>query len=239
VTTDANGRNHTPAGVRTGGQYATQQRGEPEVRLDPADTITRPAHPLDDPTWARGERPLPHSGTQVAADGVDLSQEPHVQAVVDAVLDSDLSRVHSDRTARGTFDSWHKTALREAQEAAQTEPEKARHLRTFAAGLEHGMLAMLSNTSQVRDEYVVARVQRELGSPPIRSMFTRTRAEMVSKRTSKASRQEWADLVASLPDGPMRRGVLVAGAVMAGQDGSWGMRTDAAKVMGAPHIYPA
>lgn len=213
------------------GKFARKPHAETDVRLD---SVTSPVAPHHNdwtaPEWADGTVPPDGDVERRDLSGV-LDDEESVNSIVEGVLSSALQRARADHAANSTMSSWMYWAQAEAR---AHEPGSAQEQRfaQFAAGMEHGIVAIMSNTLEVRDEYVVARLQREMGSPPLAGLALRARREMTSKRSSRQSRQEWADTVRGMPDGPMRRGMLVSGAVLAGQDGWWGLRRSPQAVLG-------
>lgn len=144
---------------------------------------------------------------------------------------SHLASARADHAAQRTVTSWQDWATGHARAAVPGSPAAQRY-SDFESGIRHGVMALYSGTAEIRDDYVVTRLQRELGGAPVNGAFHTVRREMTSKRTSKASRAEWADAVRTAPTEAMRRGILTAGLALSGQDGWWGLRADPEATVG-------
>lgn len=217
-----------PAGTRIGGRFAAVERAEADVNLDApgrVDQVCGSHPPMDDPIWAAGMH-APNPGLHLARPSrADLTDPVVEEDAITSVQVSRLSQGRADHATGRTVRGWLSWAA-DRGKAESPGSEAAQRYEAFAAGVQHGVLALMSSTAEVRDEYVVARIQRELGAAPMPGAWVRARREMTSKRTSKASRDEWASMVRAMPQGPMRRGALTAGLALSGQDGWWRLRED-------------
>ncbi|WP_251153645.1 hypothetical protein [Cellulosimicrobium sp. Marseille-Q4280] len=228
-------QSRVPAGVTTGGQFSTTARAEAHVTLaaTPArDEIRGPAHKDEDPTWASGTLAPRDELGLTRPDAVPFDDDPSsVEDAIASVQTSHLASARADHAAARTVTGWQAWATEQARAQVPGSPAAQRYA-DFEAGIRHGVMALYSGTAEVREDYVVTRLQRELGGAPVNSTFHTVRREMTSKRTSKASRAEWAQSVRTAPTEAMRRGILTAGLALSGQDGWWGMRADPEATVG-------
>ena len=231
----ASPQSRVPAGVTTGGQYSTSARGEADVSLavgmPVTDEIRQGAFAHEDPTWAAGMLAPRAELDLTRPEAVPFDDPDAVESAVASVQTSHLASARADHAAHTTVLRWLSWAKERASDLVPGSPQAQRY-GDFEAGIRHGVLALYSSTAEVREDYVVARLQRELGGAPAAHAFTRVRREMTSKRTSKASRTEWASAVRTAPEGPMRRGMLVAGLALSGQDGWWRARENPEAAVG-------
>lgn len=191
------GQDRVPRGVHDGGQFTSGRRGEADVSLSI-------------PTPRPGNDPL-HESTH--AIGVAVQEGP---------LSHGLLRDPERHAALRDWMQWARQRARECEPGS----ERARALEQFAAGIEQGVSALWSNTAEVRDEYVVDRLLRDMSRPPVHTSRLLANSVMWQKRTSRASRAEYAHALEWVR-GPMRRGMALAGVVLSGQEEQWDVRADA------------
>lgn len=138
-------------------------------------------------------------------------------------------RVGHDQAA--ALRSWRAFTEQRADLHRIDDPELAAVYDEFTAGLEHGVIALMSSTADVAPGYVVSRLTWQLGSRPRIGDFEHARRLLTQKRTSKASRAEWALMVQQAPSPAAQRGYVTAGLVLAGLDDWWGLRDDPARTV--------
>jgi len=140
--------------------------------------------------------------------------------------------VHDGLLSRGVVDghrtrsmrSWHRWAQTQARTHAAADPELAEAYDDFTKGMEHAVIALMSDKAEVAPDYVVSKVMWELGSHPRLGDYAKARRLLPSKRTSKGSRAEWARAIQAAPSEAARRGYLTAAAALSGTDAWWGLR---------------
>lgn len=193
-----------PSGTPKGGQFASTARAEPDVVLD-----ERPQHPA-------GPDPF---GEQAGEFVDSVLTGPLSRGVVPPALLPDLRR-------------WHSWAEMNVARTRLDDPDGAAAYDQFAAGLEHAVIALMSDKAEFRRDYIVSEVTWELGSHPRPGDWAKARRILTEKRTSKGSRSEWARMLQDAPTEPARRGAMTAAAVLSGLDGRWGLRDDQDRTAG-------
>jgi hypothetical protein len=141
-----------------------------------------------------------------------------LHAALDAVTDGPLSRAKADAAAVSRLGRLDRAL------AARTDGEEVR------AGLWFGASTLMSGTAEVRDRYAFDRAVHHLGLVPSAGAQVRVRRALFEKRSSKQTRALWRETVEQEPDGPSRRGMLLAGLVLAGAVGRFGLDVEAGDV---------
>ena len=218
------------AGTPAGGQFTTGARTESDVELT---TGVRPVSPFA--IERRGQTFEVHMrpGQQPQTAGLP-AHRPASWDPFTTTTDRAVSSVHegllSRKVASGyqslNLASWHEWAQDQAAKHGSGDPAKAAAYTHFVAGMEHGTLALMSGAAEVRDLYVLHRLGWETGSPVRLGDFAQARRLVTSKRTSRASREEWVRGLQNAPSEAARRGYLAAGLVLSGLDDWWGLRDD-------------
>lgn len=232
------GQGRQPAGTPSGGRFTTGARAETGIEL------TAPAQAASPFVFDRGGdryevqmRPGQQPQTAGLPGHRPDDWDPFTTATdraVASVHDGLLSQKVASGYQMGNLSTWHNWAQNQAAVHGLEDPETAAAYAQFAAGIEHGTLALMSGTAEVRDLYVLHRLGWETGSSVRLGDWAQARRLTGFKRTSRASREEWASGLVSAPSEAARRGYLAAGLILSGLDDWWGLRADpAATVTGA------
>lgn len=224
-----NGPSRRPAGTPQGGQFAASARGETGVQLTPTDTggafvTTRTGVPV-----ALSMRPGLEGRTAGLPDRRPADWEPFGNALdrtVDSVLQGKLSRGVAGGDQSLNLSTWRAWATEQGRKHGLEDPQTAAQYDEFVTGLEHGVLALMSDKAEVRDTYVLHRLLWESSSHPRQGDYEQARRLATFKRTSKTSRQEWVRQSRQAPSEAAHRGFLTAGLVLSGLDDWWGLRED-------------
>lgn len=219
-----------PSGTPKGGQFAAGARAETGTEL------TGPSPAMSPFVSTRTGRPVElYMAPGVPGDSAGLPDRRPTgwdpfgdtgDRAVACVHDGVLSRGVASGARSGNLRVWQMWAEEQGHKARIDDPETAAAYEEFTAGLEHGVIALMSDKAEVRYGYIVSRLTWEMGSRPRPGDFAQARRIVTEKRTSKGSRSEWARQLGQAPSEPARRGFLTAGLVLSGVDDWWGLRED-------------
>ena len=208
-------RRREPEGTPAGGRFAQAPRAEGDV------TLGRAAEPL--PYGYGSLDPVAAGLPEVRPADWDPFESAN-DAFVDSVHNGQLARSIVKGPQYMTARAWQQWAVQRSRETGLEDPEAAAKYDDFAKGVEHAVIALMSDKSEVAPTYVVSRILWPMGSHPRASDHQRARALLTFKRTSRASRSEWATQAGDAPSEAGRRGFLTAAAALSGTDAWWGLR---------------
>ena len=158
--------------------------------------------------------------------------------LVDSVHQGQLSRGVVNGERYSNLRSWQHWAETRAKQEGLDDPAAAAKYDDFAKGLEHAVIALMSDKAEVAPNYVISRIIWPLGAHVRPGDAWRARSLLTNKRTSKASRAEWAYQATQAPSAAARRGFLTAAVVLSGTDDWWGLRDDPDAVVLTDDIAP-
>ncbi|WIB65651.1 hypothetical protein [Curtobacterium sp. MCBD17_040] len=205
MTIDSNGRAHAPEGTPAGGRFTATRRAESDTSLDVA---------------------APHFG----GTGYSVHQWRLADQLEHIKRDYRAGLLALDDTADGLMD-WYVTRITDDSHLARGVPGKVRvaDARTwlaiadadtsdrgqeFASGFRDGVIALMS--SKLEDPSDGNATRDELAEAALTAAVT--------KRASAPDRAAWAERVQWSATAGGQRGYLVAAAVLAGEDTTWGFR---------------
>lgn len=181
-----------------------------------------------------------HAESSVRLSSSDPLSE-QVELIGAAVRDGALAQgLVRDRARHERLTEW----LDRARKQAANEPAgsaRAEAFEQFAAGIEHAIIALWSNIAEIRDDYVVDRLLRDLSNRPLPAHVGASVRQhaMWEKRTSARSRAEYAAALQTV-HGPMRRGMALAGLILSGLEQQWEIGDDLEScVFGPRAVEPA
>lgn len=225
-----------PSGTPKGGQFAAGARTETGTELTPA-----PAGLFISTSTGRPVQLTMSPGLEGRNAGLPAERPADWEPFGNA-LDRTVDSVHQGKLSRGVASGdqarnlrvWHMWANEQAAKHRIDDPDTAAAYEQFTAGLEHGVIALMSDKAEVRDDYVISLVTWQLGSPPRPGDYAQARRLLTQKRTSAASRAEWAGQLQHAPSEAAHRGSVTAALVLSGLDDWWGLRDDPHAVVTGP-----
>jgi hypothetical protein len=206
MTIDSHGRPHAPEGTPAGGRFTAMNR--PDAA---SDTLT------ERPKFTIGSGEAGHASRLTEQlERIDPDYRTALRAIdPDGLIDWYVARITDDsHLARGVPG---KTRVADARTwlhiADQDTTERGKQ---FADGFREAVITLMSEKlHEVHDQGAGV---RELADAALTAATT--------KRATKSDREEWASQVQWAQDAGSQRGYLVAAAVLAGEDATWGFRDD-------------
>ncbi|ACL42153.1 hypothetical protein Achl_4202 (plasmid) [Pseudarthrobacter chlorophenolicus A6] len=200
-----------PAGIPTGGQFATTSHSEPGISLAGSHSPSELVLPEDTFLGRHASCPEPRPAEWV------FGEHASVDAVVGTVMDGPLSRGVVNAQRRAAFNAWHEWAMAKALETKDPAYDD------FAQGLRTGVASLYERRM---DHYEPGLDRFKPGGTPV---YVADHALQVSgsKRTSFEDREHWRTLLKRTPSEAWHRGYLAAGLLLSGADGYWGLRESA------------
>ncbi|MGW8431177.1 hypothetical protein ACWGJ9_08635 [Curtobacterium citreum] len=206
MTIDSNGRAHAPEGAPTGGRFTAMNR--PDATGTPL---------AEQPRFTIGSGEAAHASRLTGQlEHIDPTYRTHLRGLdPDGLIDWYVLRIADDSNlARGVPG---KARVADARTwLAIADADDSERGKQFAAGFREAVTTLMSE--KLHDLNDRGADTRELADAGLTASLT--------KRATRSDRDEWAEQVQWSQNAGSQRGYLVAAAVLAGEDATWGFRDD-------------
>ncbi|WIE81549.1 hypothetical protein [Curtobacterium sp. MCSS17_016] len=208
MTIDANGRPHAPEGTPNGGRFTAANRPD-----SVGDALATP------PRFTIGSGHAPHESRLTGQlDGIDPDYRVHLLALnpyESGLLDWYVTRITDDSNLARAVPGRARTADARTW-LALADADTSERGKQFAAGFREAVTTLMSEKLHEHNDRGAG--VHELADAALTAATT--------KRAAKSDRDEWASQVQWAQNAGSQRGYLVAAAVLAGEDATWGFRDD-------------